>query len=135
LNSIGQRLRQERERLGKTQPQFAALAGCTKRSQLRYEADEVAPDATYLAALANAGVDVQFVLLGIEAEARQRLDLLDHAVAIAGQANEPFDDNRKSITRLHHMLLAWQKLPVKDQVQVAEFAKRLAELGHRVERP
>ncbi len=61
---ISGRLLEERERLGKTQPEFGALAGVKKQAQLRYEKGERSPDAAYLAAAATHGVDVLYVLTG-----------------------------------------------------------------------
>ena len=65
MDSIGARLRSERDRLGLTQTEFAALAEQSKKSQSRYEAGERSPDGTYLAAIAAAGVDITFVLTGV----------------------------------------------------------------------
>lgn len=62
--SIGARLREERDRLGLNQTDFATLAGQSKKSQVRYEADERSPDGQYLAAIAEAGADVLYVLTG-----------------------------------------------------------------------
>lgn len=45
------------------QPDFAALAGTTKKSQITYEKG-VMPDAAYLAAIAAAGADVLYILTG-----------------------------------------------------------------------
>lgn len=59
-----ERLREERKRLKLNQTQLAALAGTTKNSQLNYEKGNVCPNAEYLAAIAEAGVDVQYVLTG-----------------------------------------------------------------------
>lgn len=59
-----ERLREERKRLKLNQTQFAALAGTTKNSQLNYEKGNVCPSAEYLVAIAEAGVDVQYVLTG-----------------------------------------------------------------------
>ncbi|MBS7349289.1 MAG: helix-turn-helix transcriptional regulator [Comamonas sp.] len=61
---IGSRLREERERLGMTQEAFGQAGGVLKRALIRYEKGERAPDATFLAALAAAGVDVLYVLTG-----------------------------------------------------------------------
>lgn len=62
--SIGERLKAERGRLGLNQADFAGVAGTTKKSQIGYEKDVVPPDAAYLAAVAAAGVDVQYVITG-----------------------------------------------------------------------
>lgn len=68
--SIGERLREERERLGRSQTDLAETAaqagmrGSTRQSQSLYEKGERAPDAGYLAAVASVGVDVQYVITG-----------------------------------------------------------------------
>lgn len=63
LNKKG-RLKEERERIGHTQAQLAAIAGVTKTSQSNYESDKRQPDTGYLAAIAGAGIDVQYVVTG-----------------------------------------------------------------------
>jgi len=62
--SLGERLREERGRLGLNQSDFAALAGVTKKTQMLYESDDRSPKADYLAELGRAGVDVLYVLTG-----------------------------------------------------------------------
>ncbi|MGN8344368.1 helix-turn-helix domain-containing protein [Pseudomonas sp. SMV71] len=61
---IGDRLKEERERLGFNQTEFAAKAGASKNSQYNYEKGERSPDASYLAAVADQGVDVLYVVTG-----------------------------------------------------------------------
>lgn len=65
---IGERLREERVRLGLSQPVFAAHAGTTKQTLFSWESGKTAPNAEQLAALASAGVDVMFVLSGARAQ-------------------------------------------------------------------
>ncbi|MNJ42055.1 Helix-turn-helix domain protein [compost metagenome] len=62
---IGERLKEERERLGLNQTDFAALAGASKNTQYNYEKGERSPDANYLCAAASQGVDVLYVITGI----------------------------------------------------------------------
>ena len=64
MSSIGVRLREERDRLGMNQSDFASAAGTTRKTQFNYETDQRRPDADYLAALAAIGVDVMYVLTG-----------------------------------------------------------------------
>jgi transcriptional regulator with XRE-family HTH domain len=64
-NIIGERLKTERTRLGLTQEAFAAVGGVKKLAQISYEQGKTFPDAAYLAALANVGLDVLYVVLGI----------------------------------------------------------------------
>lgn len=63
--TIGARLKEERGRLGLTQPQLAGIASVSKTTQVNYEGDLREPDAGYLAAVAAAGIDVLYVLTGV----------------------------------------------------------------------
>lgn len=65
MNSIGDRLREERIRLGLSQDEFAAVAGVQRRAQGNYERGERAPDAVYLASVAARGADIQYIVCGI----------------------------------------------------------------------
>ena len=64
MRSIGEILKEERQRLGMNQEDFAAVAGLKRRAQTLYEQNERAPDALYLRALAGIGVDVHYILTG-----------------------------------------------------------------------
>lgn len=61
---IGTRLKEERERLGLSQTALADRASVTRKTQFNYEEGERVPDADYLVAVAGAGVDVLYVLMG-----------------------------------------------------------------------
>lgn len=61
---IGERLKEERERLVLSQTDFAALGGAGRKTQFNYETGERVPDAAYLAAIAAAGADVLYILTG-----------------------------------------------------------------------
>jgi len=61
---IGQRLKKERVRLGKTQAELADELGIAKKSQTNYELGNASPSAVYLARAALAGIDVAYVLTG-----------------------------------------------------------------------
>jgi phage repressor protein C with HTH and peptisase S24 domain/DNA-binding XRE family transcriptional regulator len=64
MSTIGERLREERQRLGLSQTALAATASVGKHSQINYESDRNAPDANYLTAAAKQGVDIYYVLTG-----------------------------------------------------------------------
>ncbi|MFY3955503.1 helix-turn-helix domain-containing protein [Achromobacter xylosoxidans] len=68
---IGARLKDERERLGMTQQDFAALGGASKRSQIEWEKGGQVPNAEFLAALDARGVDVLYVVTGRRDETNQ----------------------------------------------------------------
>jgi len=62
--AFGQRLREERTRLGLTQKEFGEAGGVRMQAQSHYEAELRRPDIDYLAAVANAGVDILYVVTG-----------------------------------------------------------------------
>ena len=62
--TIGERLKLERLRLGLTQPQLAAIGLTTKKSQIDYEQGNSYPKASYLAAVSQFGVDVNYIITG-----------------------------------------------------------------------
>jgi phage repressor protein C with HTH and peptisase S24 domain len=64
MSSFGQRLREERERLGIKVTDFGTQAGVRKNAQINYEADRRSPDSDYLTAAAKQGVDIFYVLTG-----------------------------------------------------------------------
>jgi transcriptional regulator with XRE-family HTH domain len=62
--SFGSRLAEERKRLGLKQGEFADLLGTAVPKQSLYENDRRELRADYLARLADAGVDIVYVLTG-----------------------------------------------------------------------
>lgn len=64
MSGIGERLREERERLGLSQGAFGELGGVKANAQGNYEKGDRYPDAAYLAAVAEQGVDVLYVVTG-----------------------------------------------------------------------
>jgi transcriptional regulator with XRE-family HTH domain len=64
LRILGNRLAQERARLGLTQAQVADFAAVARRTQVNYESGERAPDASYLDRIGQKGIDTLYVLTG-----------------------------------------------------------------------
>lgn len=62
--SIGDRLREERDRLLLSQHILASKAGVSRMSQVNYESGKRSPDANYLKEVAAVGVDVTYVVTG-----------------------------------------------------------------------
>ncbi len=60
----GERIREERERLGFNQADFAALAGATRKTLFNWESGAASPNAAALAAWAEVGLDVLYVVTG-----------------------------------------------------------------------
>lgn len=83
--SVGKRLKEERERLGFSQPAFAGLAGASKGAQQNWEKDAASPNALALIAFAEAGADVLYILTGRRTNSGPNLSLtqVDDTVAKA----------------------------------------------------
>ena len=64
---FGNRLKEERKRLGLNQSEIAEHGGVSLQAQFRYEKGERMPDAAYLAGIAKAGADIQYIITGIRA--------------------------------------------------------------------
>jgi len=88
---IGERLLEERERLGLSQTDLAELCGVTMRSQRNYEKGERQPDAAYLAAIAAAGADVLYILTGQRAFAPPPALKPDEAALLDNYRHAPKD--------------------------------------------
>lgn len=66
-DGVGDRLKEERDRLSLNQTDFGALGSVSRGTQKAYEQGTNSPDLRYLVALEVAGVDVQYVLTGVKA--------------------------------------------------------------------
>lgn len=64
MTVIGQRIREERKRLGYNQADFAALGGVGTRAQVHYESGERVPNLSYLEKIGAAGADTQYIISG-----------------------------------------------------------------------
>ncbi|MBS7660533.1 helix-turn-helix domain-containing protein [Pseudomonas lalucatii] len=64
MSGIGDRLREERERLRLSQAAFGEIGGVKANAQGKYESGERFPGADYLASVAERGVDVLYVVTG-----------------------------------------------------------------------
>lgn len=105
--NIGERLKEERKRLGLNQADMAALAGASKTSQFNYEKGERSPDAEYLAAAAAQGVDVLYVITG-------------------NRALPPADSlTAEEVEFLHH----YRKIPADDRAGLNKIAVAMAAMG------
>ena len=63
-SGFGNRLREERERLGLTQAQLAEAAGIQRLAQGQYENEIRSPTVKYLSAIDDKNVDLSYVLFG-----------------------------------------------------------------------
>lgn len=65
MDEFSSRLKEVRKEKKLGQGDFGAIAGVQRETQLKYENGSRKPDSAYLIALANAGIDVQYLLTGI----------------------------------------------------------------------
>ena len=64
MHSIGERLKEERKRLGFSQTKLCVLTGITRKTLFSYETNERSPNALFLAALYEYDFDVDYILKG-----------------------------------------------------------------------
>lgn len=129
---IGARLKEERERLGMTQQDFAALGGASKRSQIEWEKGGQVPNAEFLAAIDGRGVDVLYIVTGrryeveqVDAELQRMADAwetLDRALAQVGRTLSP-EKKRKAAEALYR---ASKAQVGADKGHLAELVMQLA---------
>lgn len=83
--NIGQRIKTERKRLGKTQKEAADLVGVSREIFGRYERNKVRPSSSTLQRFSNIGADITFILSGIHGaeQLKQRIRDLESLLKIA----------------------------------------------------
>lgn len=67
--NLGARLKEEREKLHMSQPEFAEVAGAKKHAQINWEKGAATPNGAAFEAWAGIGVDVLYVITGQRAGA------------------------------------------------------------------
>ncbi|MDD5328789.1 MAG: helix-turn-helix transcriptional regulator [Sulfuricella sp.] len=143
---IGNRIREERKRLGLSQDAFAKQVGVHRRSQINYESGDREPDTTYLESISRVGVDVGFVLTGESSELSRRalwhilmviqefLKLTGHdkelesACRLAAEEIKAFESKGVSATESDNAILALlKKSPILllDQLEFEELLEKL----------
>lgn len=94
--TFGERLKEERKRLGMNQTEFALLGGVVKFTQINYEKGDNVPNLDYLAKLGASGVDAYYILTGQRIPTPtsdqlqpfpQRLDAMVKAEQLKGAGN------------------------------------------------
>ena len=98
-SGVGERLREERERLGKNQTDFGVSAGVSRGTQKAYELESSSPDVRYLSGLEALGVDVRYVLTGSRVDA-DLSDLSDTEAKVLGHMREMSGADRATIAHL-----------------------------------
>lgn len=107
--NLGERLREERDRLGLNQTDFGVQAGVSRGTQKAYELESSSPDIRYIMALQEMKVDVHYVLTGSRVSAEVG-----------------------SLTQDESSLLEqFRKLPESDRAGTVKMITALAEMAQR----
>ena len=77
---FGERIKEERERLGFNQGDFAALAEATRKTLFNWESGAASPNAAVLAAWAQHGLDVLYVVTGERLSAQPATDAAEQVL-------------------------------------------------------
>lgn len=107
---LGNRIREERERLGLTQEEFCEIAGCGRRTLVEWEAGNTSPKAEQLSVLADHAVDVYYVLTGIRIGSATVLSARESALVDNYRASP---EEAKQALETTSAALAQSKGPVK----------------------
>lgn len=102
---VGERLKEERERLGLNQTEFGALLGVSRGTQKNYELGANSLDLRYVSALEESGVDAAFVLTGKKSTP-------------LGQMFTPTEEE---------MIEQFRSIPPEDQRAIRRFLKAMAD--------
>jgi transcriptional regulator with XRE-family HTH domain len=92
---LGERLKEERERLGLSQTNFAKIAETTKKTVFSWETGKTAPSGFQLVSLAAAGVDTHYILTGT----RNVGDLTPEEVALVDNFRNSPEVGKEAIRR------------------------------------
>lgn len=99
MDSLGARLKAERQRLGMSQTGIAKIGGVGKTTQINYETGRSNPDTAYLQAVAAAGVDVNYVLTGEKSGIGNTVDVQQFEVIGRALDHMLSESNRKLSTQ------------------------------------
>lgn len=91
MSKLGERLKEERVRLGLSQSAFATRLGIHRNTQIKYESGAREPDSSYLEAIGQAGVDVSYVMGHSKWTPDQKLNAALYSYKV-GATGEPATD-------------------------------------------
>ncbi|MCB2255377.1 XRE family transcriptional regulator [Pseudomonas chlororaphis] len=109
-SGVGERLREERERLDMNQTDFGVSAGVSRGTQKAYELESSSPDIRYLSGLQELGVDVHYVLTGSRVDTDVS-KLNEAETVVVGHMREMSDSDRATLA---HLAFAMAKVSVQD---------------------
>lgn len=129
---LGIRIKNERERLGLTQPEFAEIAGAKKRTVIDWQNGMSSPTTVQLAALAAAGVDIAYVITGVPARAHRKLAAVAQAADLLQKAGAPEAVGRELMPALVELLSEESSVLSPDESVLLEGYRRCAPMDQDV---
>ena len=124
MDTFGERLKQERDGLDCSQTDLGKTGGVTKQAQINYEKGVRFPDARYLAAVAERGVDVLDVLTG-----RREKQPMAQAQATASAVTEQAGGYGMTMTlqpKEQQLVLSYRKCSESGQAALLQMAAELS---------
>lgn len=113
MDAFGDRLREERLRIGMTQAELAEAAGVKRNAQMNYESGARAPDKTYMANVMKAGIDMIYVLSGIRSNGDVQEALTRREVQLLDVFRELDEDNQEQVIVIMDAMLHRQYFPLR----------------------
>lgn len=121
MQLFGERLKEERVRLGFSQEEFASKCLISKRSQVNYEHSERAPDLNYLREMAELGGNVEFVVTGKrqtinEDKLRDSLEVLFRVLDVMKETGDGISNERAAqiVAMIYDLLNKGKQLDADD---------------------
>ncbi|KOQ71566.1 helix-turn-helix transcriptional regulator [Stenotrophomonas maltophilia] len=123
MSTPGQRLREERTRLGLTQEAFGALGGVRKQAQIKYEKGERKPDSSYFEGIAAAGADIDYVLTGTPRALRERLQNVKLSTELGAALGASKDEIRETAAALYSAMEAVRATSDEERALLENFRR------------
>lgn len=142
-DSIGARLKLERERLRYTQEDLSGIGGVTRQTQSKYEKGLRSPDAQYLQRIAAVGIDAKYVISGSDSITYEIAPDSEHNIdkttsceksdqPSQNRIGDPFprDETGSNLTTDELQWLEWyRQMSPEDRELVEAMTLRLVEQG------
>ena len=133
-SEVGIRLRAERKRLGLTQSQLGARGGVSLGSQHAYESGIHRPDTRYLALIAEAGIDMQYVVLGLKTEPRPPSSVdwkaMEEIGLLIEQSETEHGGHMPLALKFHFLRVFYEQYSANRQLDLANYSVTLKLVGN-----
>lgn len=111
MQTIGQRLAEERKRLGYNQTEFGELGRVKKGTVINWEKDLTSPTGAFLAEIAEVGADITYIITGKRVERT----LVPREAALIDNYRNSDEKNKKVIEQVAFIAAKSQEINNKDE--------------------